>query len=324
MDLMEVSTNKSGLARTRLIALLVHIAIALSITACATNKQALREVREPLSEVDPPVLTVSSATTTDTPPQVETTATFQPSSTPTTTPTPVAWRTIGKGISQAYIAVPVNGSNVSTYIYTLRVDPAHINIKINYDPKQPRTIGDWQAKTGAAIVVNGGFFFGDFTPYGRIIIDGVMYGSPLDYHEDKIGIPGLFSVVDNKVEIYALGRSSYSYSPHGLRSDQAIELYPLLVLPGAQPTFPNDDRTRARRTVIGLDENGQIVILISYIAQFSLYDLSGWLSRSNLGLDIALNLDGGRSTGIDVALPEENRLIDLYVPIPTVISFYPR
>ncbi|NDJ54431.1 MAG: phosphodiester glycosidase family protein [Chloroflexi bacterium] len=40
--------------------------------------------------------------------------------------------------------------------------------------------------------------------------------------------------------------------------------------------------------------------------------------------DVALNLDGGRSTGIAVNLPGEQRNIPSVVPVPIVLGIYPR
>jgi hypothetical protein len=53
-----------------------------------------------------------------------------------------------------------------------------------------------------------------------------------------------------------------------------------------------------------------------------LHELSAYLTESDLDLDIALNLDGGGSTGIFVADPRES--IPPTRPLPFVILVYPR
>jgi hypothetical protein len=55
---------------------------------------------------------------------------------------------------------------------------------------------------------------------------------------------------------------------------------------------------------------------------FTLHRLSVFLTGSDLNLDIAINLDGGGSTGILVANPRE--IIPPTRPIPFVILVYPR
>jgi hypothetical protein len=55
---------------------------------------------------------------------------------------------------------------------------------------------------------------------------------------------------------------------------------------------------------------------------FTLHQLSLYLTASDLNLEIAINLDGGGSTGILVANPRE--VIHPTRPIPFVILVYAR
>jgi hypothetical protein len=99
----------------------------------------------------------------------------------------------------------------------------------------------------------------------------------------------------------------------------------MLLLPGRQPTYPVDTGETARRTVIALDQQGYVVILLIDLPIFTLHGLSLWLAESDLGLDSALNLDGGRSSGLAAAIPGgESTLLPAYVPLPIVIGVYPR
>jgi uncharacterized protein YigE (DUF2233 family) len=206
-------------------------------------------------------------------------------------------------------------------VYTLKIDPGVTDLRVHYDPA-PHTIDEWQTLTGSPIVFNGGFFGGDNNPVGRIISDGSLYGLPLDYGDDSIGVPGLFAMRGRNPEIFALGREDFN--PQGMRFDQAVESYPVLLLPGGQPTFPEETNNRARRTVLAIDEEGNIIVMVSDVALFSLHELSEWLAVSGLKLDTALNLDGGRSTGLVVSFPDESTLIPDYVPLPIVVAVYPR
>lgn len=196
-----------------------------------------------------------------------------------------------------------------------------MTIKVHYDQAEPHSIEEWQTITGASIVFNGGFFGGNNSPVGRIVMDGQLLGIPLDYGDESIGVPGLFAITDGRPELYALGRASYN--PRGLRFDQAVESYPMLLLPGGQPTIIRETGYRARRTVIALDGQGRIVVLLSDLPLFSLFELSNWLASSGVGYDSVLNLDGGRSSGIAVSLPNESKVISALVPLPIVIAVYP-
>ena len=55
---------------------------------------------------------------------------------------------------------------------------------------------------------------------------------------------------------------------------------------------------------------------------FTLHQLSLYLTESDMNLDIAVNLDGGGSTGILVTNPRE--IISPTRPIPFVILVHPR
>jgi exopolysaccharide biosynthesis protein len=74
--------------------------------------------------------------------------------------------------------------------------------------------------------------------------------------------------------------------------------------------------------VIGQDKDGRILFIVAPQGHFTLHRLSVYLTESDLNLDIAVNLDGGGSTGILVASPRE--LIPSDRPLPFVILVYPR
>ncbi|GAB4474106.1 MAG: phosphodiester glycosidase family protein [Anaerolineae bacterium] len=230
---------------------------------------------------------------------------------------------LAPGIKQRYLFAPIPDTTEFSTIYALRLNPDLIDFEVYFDREQPRSMEEWQAFTGSPIVFNGGFFSSDNMPVGRLVVDGALFGFPLSrvYGPESVSIPGIFAVVDDEVAIYAAGRSTYS--PRGMRFDQAIESYPMLLLPGQIPAFPEDTGVRTRRTVIGIDQQGLVIVLLIDQPIFSLYELALWLSTSDLALDTALNLDGGRSSGLAVSLPGERTIIPAYVPLPIVMLAYP-
>jgi hypothetical protein len=181
--------------------------------------------------------------------------------------------------------VPINleGETVTFYAYAVRVDPSQVMFRIHYDPEQPRLMEEWQAATGAGVVVNAGFFAGNNTPVGRIVVDGQEYGYPLNYGDGTIGVAGIFGVVDGAVDLYAVGRSSFS--PRGLRFDE-VESYPRWFYLGInQSTRP---RLGGRTTACnGLDNQRRVIILVCDVPVFTLHQLADWLAASNLQVDSA-------------------------------------
>ena len=83
-----------------------------------------------------------------------------------------------------------------------------------------------------------------------------------------------------------------------------------------------EDYKQARRSVIGRDFDGQFVLIVASRGIFTLHQLSLFLAESDLNLDIALNLDGGPSSGILLADPYEEILS--LSPLPVVIAIYAR
>ncbi len=317
----------------RRFALIDHISIALLLLAgCAetsapstdSSQAAQADVTEadPIrwSSADSPTPKFTQRSVEDTPTTALITPTPTSSPTPSVTPTPVPWQYVARGIEARLVPINLADQPTTFYAYAMRIDPAHVEFRVHYDPEQPRPIDEWQTTTGAAIIFNGGFFAGNNTPVGRIVTDGQEYGYPLNYGEGTIGVAGVFGVIEDNVALYAIGRSSFS--PRGLRFDEAVESYPMLVLPGSQPVYPTETGEQARRTVVGVDRQGRVIIMVSDVPVFTLHQLADWLASSDLGIDTALNLDGGRSSGIAVSLPGEIRLINSYVPVPIAIAAY--
>jgi uncharacterized protein YigE (DUF2233 family) len=128
----------------------------------------------------------------------------------------------------------------------------------------------------------------------------------------------MLAIQQDRAELRWLVQRPYnSYEP----LQAALQSFPILVQPGGKLGFPADreDHARARRTVIGQDKNGRILFIVAPEGYFTLHQLSAYLTESNLNLDIALNLDGGGSTGILVANPSEIITSDRLLPFVILV-----
>ncbi|RLC56527.1 MAG: phosphodiester glycosidase family protein, partial [Chloroflexota bacterium] len=103
---------------------------------------------------------------------------------------------------------------------------------------------------------------------------------------------------------------------------EALQSFPVLVKPGGVIGFPADadDGRPARRTVVARDLEGRILFIVAPRGYLSLHELACFLAGSDLNLDVALNLDGGFSTGLWLKTDEMSVEIDSLVPVPSVIS----
>jgi uncharacterized protein YigE (DUF2233 family) len=230
---------------------------------------------------------------------------------PTTTPVPrdTGWQLIFPGVE--YRELKVTFGDRSDRLYLARIDPAQTRFRVLYDPDRPRRISDWLTDSKALLVVNGNYFDPQNRALGLVIQDGqVVGGAPYQ------GFGGMFAVSGDNVRV----RWNVDEPYGGESLNDALQNFPMLVLPGGQPNPDIDDNQNvAPRTAVGQDRSGRIVFAVSPGLAFTLTDFSQWLSASDLDLDRALNLDGGTSSGLVLRRGDQNLGTDSWVAVPDVI-----
>ena len=258
------------------------------------------------------------------------TAAAEPSETiPTTslppTPEPVitpladsGWIPLQTGLEKRLINLydETSGSLWET-IYLLRLDPAHFRFDVGYEAGNSKLLAAWQEESGAMVVVNGGFFTAEQIATALVITNGSAQG------ESYVGFGGMIGLAEEQLTIQDLARNRYT----GSEGYQAgMQSFPMLVLPGGQIGFPADKESgrRARRTVIAQDRDGAVLLLITPRGGFTLHQLSRYLVESDLNLDVALNLDGGPSSGILLTQAGTVEGFGAYTGIPLVLLVYPK
>ena len=284
--------------------------LACCLSSCNGFKTTLPSE---LTLVATPVPALVSAST----PLPSPTATIIPTSTALPQPGDTGWRPLDAGLESREIKLTLAGSLVDR-LFLVRIDPAYYRFEIAYDPDHPRSIEDWQKQTGARLVFNGGFFQvqnGRYLPAGLLVVDGQPLGTTYS------GYGGMFTVNAQGPDLRSLVEQPYR---PGESLEYALQSFPLLVKPGGILGFPADreDHQNARRTVIARDRAGRFVILVTSYSYFTLYRLSAYLVASDLDLDIALNLDGGPSSGL--ALAGRQLLVPATSDLPIVIAVFPR
>jgi uncharacterized protein YigE (DUF2233 family) len=205
--------------------------------------------------------------------------------------------------------------NVLTSFVALRIDPALYSLRAHYQPGQPLTASGWQeALPGAAAFVNANFFDPQGNILGLLVADGTAYGSSF------IGFGGMAQVQNGAPRVRSLIAEPYAGEP----LEQAVQAFPMLLLNG-QPTFERTGGDRpSRRTIIGQDSAGRIVLMTTNsLVGMRLAELGTYLASTDLGLVHALNLDGGGSTlmVINAGAP---LLVPSFDPVPAVLAVYPK
>ena len=240
-----------------------------------------------------------------------------PTALPTLRTSPEAgWSLVQPGLERRVFEVH-NGQNQHVEsLYVWRLDQRYFRLDVAYE-ERPKTLQAWQAQTRAAIVLNGGYYSIDnerYFPDGLTIVNGQASGRSFNRG-------GMLAIQPSGTELRWLEERPYNPNE---RIQSALQSFPILVRPGGELGYgpEKESHANARRTVIGQDKNGRILLMVAPQGYFTLHRLSAYLTESDLNLDMAVNLDGGGSTGILVANPEE--LISPTRPIPFVILVYPR
>jgi exopolysaccharide biosynthesis protein len=248
------------------------------------------------------------------PPARATIITTNPSDSATIAPTLVPlenagdWQTLTTGIEQQ-VLVPFNQALAS--MITLRLDPTQVTFRVHYTPSSPRNTAQWrEALPDALVIINANFFHPDYSVLGMLISDGVTYGQ-------SFGDRGGTFFVDGE----SVGVRSNVYEPYqGESYQQAIQAFPMLVYGGAQAYTNSRDLRGSRRTVIGMDAEGRVIVMATPGIGLGLYDLSAWLPTTDLGLVNAFNLDGGGSTMMVIA--PANYAVNAFDAVPSVLAIY--
>ena len=232
---------------------------------------------------------------------------------PTIAPTPTinpdtGWQIIQPGLERRHIYVLDTENQPRDRLTILRLDPAQFDVRVAYRPGEAQSLEAWQAETEALITVNGGFFTEEYYATGLTIIDGEQFGTSYD------DFAGMLAVGESGTEVRWLRERPFSPNEP---LNYALQSFPVLVKPGGILGFPDEDGIPARRTVVAQDSNGNLLFLIAPSGFMTLHQMSQWLVDSDLDLHIALNLDGGPSTGL--LLAGSDLAIPAFGPLPAVI-----
>jgi uncharacterized protein YigE (DUF2233 family) len=251
------------------------------------------------------------------------TATLIPTSIPSlsVTLTPIAldtgWHLIQPGLEHRLINLYEGQDQWDESLYMVRLNLNQFRLDVAYH-EIPQSLEDWQTETKALIVVNGGYFRKEddkYIPNGLTIVNGEIFGSSYDAYA------GMLAISDHGTELRWLANQPYNPNESLLA---ALQSFPMLVKPGGELGFTEqyEDSLKARRTVIAQDQDGRILFIVASRGYFTLHQLSVYLTESDLHLDIAVNLDGGPSSGILIAKPQE--IIPAQGLLPVVILAYVR
>ena len=235
-----------------------------------------------------------------------------------TPPLPADWTEAQAGLWVREVAIAAQGKSTDAKAILIKIDPARYKIRVAYNPAVPQRVVGWLPPAGTAVVINAGFFQEDHTTAGLIISGGIESGLSFDQSLDTTAAPGMFSLTGGVPNIHYLVQRSYDLAVDHL--DEAVQGFPILIRDGSPETFTLPDRA-AWRTVVGIDAQGYVVLIHVSRGEVTLLRLQSWLiSESGLGLNAALNLDGGTSTGVAIRAGNVSAVLDSVTRVPSVIE----
>ncbi len=166
-------------------------------------------------------------------------------------------------------------------------------------------------KTNQALLgVNGGFFTPNFQPIGLRINQGVVR-NPIQ----NTAWWGVFFTRNNQA--YIVGKNDFKTNKS---IDFAVQSGPRLLINGK---IPNLKPGVANRTALGIDGNGNVIILVTDNAPLATDDLAT-IMKNDLGCVNAINLDGGSSTQLYAKINKFKLNLPSFANVTDAVLVVPR
>ncbi len=220
------------------------------------------------------------------------------------------WNQWTPGVELRYEHWKGAGNNEDT-VTIARFGLQHVHISVGYQPDQPLSLNNWMKQTNAAAVIDGGFFDTRNHAVALLVSNGQSYGTSYS------GFGGMLSV-DNQGNVSLRSLRDQPYDPGNEQLEQATQASPMLMIDGQRTQFQADSSVR-RWSVIAMDKQGRLLLIVSPSLAFSLDQMADLLASSDLSLETAMNLDGGASTGLYVNGGNQKVTVEALTLLPIAI-----
>ncbi|MCC7357499.1 phosphodiester glycosidase family protein [Candidatus Uhrbacteria bacterium] len=216
------------------------------------------------------------------------------------------WAMIANGIQQKSVSL---SSPQTGHLLLTAFDPKQFDFRFAYSTSS-KTVTEWhQVFSSAVAVFNGSYFHEDKTPSGDLITQG-KDASSRAFDLDKSAVLELapqFRIVDTLNQPF-----------DAAASQEAAQSFPMLVRRGQSAVLEDSGKT-ARRTFVGVRNDGWAVFGVLADSELSLFQLSQKLSQTDLQMQTALNLDGGPSTGYSFTAGNIEQVANSFTQVPISI-----
>jgi len=220
------------------------------------------------------------------------------------------WNRVANGVEVRYEDWKDADGDDDT-VTIVRFDTHKIKVGVGYQPGQPMSMSDWTQQEHPLALINGGYFDQQFYATALVVSNGKVFGQSYQ------GFGGMLSV-NSRGSLSLRSLRQQPYDPNAEQLDQATQSAPMLMVGGKRTQF-NADASQTRRSVVATDKQGRLLFIVSPDPIFSLDELADQLVSSDLSIEVALNLDGGSSTGLYVNGGSSQVTIDSLAKLPLVI-----
>lgn len=220
------------------------------------------------------------------------------------------WNRVANGVEVRYEDWKDAAGDDDT-VTIVRFDTRKIKVSVGYQPGQPLSMSDWTQQEHPLALINGGYFDQQFYATALVVSSGKVFGQSYE------GFGGMLSV-NSRGSLGLRSLRQQPYAPNAEQLEQATQSAPMLMEGGKRTQF-NADASQTRRSVVAMDKQGRLLFIVSPDPIFSLDELADQLVSSDLSIQVALNLDGGSSTGLYVYGGSSHVSIDSLAKLPLVI-----
>lgn len=228
-------------------------------------------------------------------------------------PNSTQWQRVAPGVEVRQFPVSSPGLLGNGQIIAVRAAPERLRVLQG----KARPTSQWRKDAKAVAAINGGFFDKEGKTLGLRISDSKKKNA---LHPADWGVFFLERTSQGRLVAKISHTRDYKKSKSGAKSiTQAVQCGPRLVVNGKTTDLKPQT---ARRTGIGIQKDGKVVIAVSDSALLFEEWAKIWVERDGLMCEQALNLDGGGSTQLSLKTHTKSIDISGAWPVPDVVVIH--
>lgn len=231
-----------------------------------------------------------------------------------------AWRTVQKGVEQRKLALVRAEPNHQLELKLLRFDRQFITARVLASSEwqwKGATAKSFVEKSGAIAAINANYFDERGRPLAYLKSENKEINRAVSKHALYTGV---FTVIDGNPAV--LHRDDFTPA----QASAAVQSGPLLLNRGAPVETMRGLGRYARRTVIGIDKDGRMIIAVTdaVLGGLSFVELQELFSNAKWQLDTPdlLNLDGGGSSQLYFKSGKLEESVPGTSEVPVAIGFF--